>query len=534
MIPIKILCGCGQKYTFDVEPSSKGVGFIVQCPVCGTDGCEAANQIIRQHLATDKLQPPGLQIRAHSPSSAKVQNFPATPPIAPPLPAFTGRSKTKERLPKIFTACALLLLLLAAGGIAINRLHAGKAAPPAQAKVTASDFPDTLQQLNAWYEEPLPGHNAAAINLRAFATLKANNFKLPPPGAPMRASTISALEALVNSNRGCLDLLREAARLEQSRYPVDLAQGFETLLPHLIKFKDAARIAECSAALNAEQHRGGEAADDILAALALGRSLRLEPILTSQFLRAATLSMALGALEQTVNRTLLTSDRLNALAQEFQRLERSEARGDAFKRALIGERATALSIMRNPGDYLKKINQFGTGMKPAERDQWVACLKNATNFKEEVQYYEDTFQQLMLAREKPFPARLQADHLIRERANDAKSHGMAMNDFLMPGRGRAASKEASCLAYFRLGLAALALEQFHTTHGKQYPPSLSELPPQASPDALNDPFDGQPLRYERKGQGYLLYSIGPDLNDDAGERTHGKDLVFEVAGFAER
>ena len=43
-----------------------------------------------------------------------------------------------------------------------------------------------------------------------------------------------------------------------------------------------------------------------------------------------------------------------------------------------------------------------------------------------------------------------------------------------------------------------------------------------------DPFDGQPLRYREKGTGYLLYSIGPDLKDDSGERMNGKDIVLAV------
>lgn len=45
-----------------------------------------------------------------------------------------------------------------------------------------------------------------------------------------------------------------------------------------------------------------------------------------------------------------------------------------------------------------------------------------------------------------------------------------------------------------------------------------------------DPFDGQPLRYQKKAGGYSLYSIGPDLKDDSGERKKGKDgdIVFAI------
>src|SRR5215510_13487179 len=52
MIPIKIQCGCGQKYSFEVEPRDGRIDGTIQCPVCGMDGTDAMNQLIAQHRAT--------------------------------------------------------------------------------------------------------------------------------------------------------------------------------------------------------------------------------------------------------------------------------------------------------------------------------------------------------------------------------------------------------------------------------------------------------------------------------------------------
>jgi hypothetical protein len=46
IIPIKIICGCGQKYTFDVSPVDGRMPAPVRCPVCGADGTAVANAII--------------------------------------------------------------------------------------------------------------------------------------------------------------------------------------------------------------------------------------------------------------------------------------------------------------------------------------------------------------------------------------------------------------------------------------------------------------------------------------------------------
>jgi hypothetical protein len=54
MIPIKIQCGCGQKYAFDVEPVNGRMSSAVACPVCGADGTAAADAVIAQTL-TEQL-----------------------------------------------------------------------------------------------------------------------------------------------------------------------------------------------------------------------------------------------------------------------------------------------------------------------------------------------------------------------------------------------------------------------------------------------------------------------------------------------
>jgi hypothetical protein len=48
MMTVKLLCGCGQKYAFEVEPLHGRMPRTVSCPACGADGTAAANEIIAQ------------------------------------------------------------------------------------------------------------------------------------------------------------------------------------------------------------------------------------------------------------------------------------------------------------------------------------------------------------------------------------------------------------------------------------------------------------------------------------------------------
>lgn len=70
--------------------------------------------------------------------------------------------------------------------------------------------------------------------------------------------------------------------------------------------------------------------------------------------------------------------------------------------------------------------------------------------------------------------------------------------------------------------AAYALEAYQLQHN-EYPDSLSKLTPAFLNRVPTDDYNGQPLAYERKTGGYLLYS-GNDLKDDGGSERG--DLVI--------
>src|SRR5258707_5681346 len=50
MLEIKIQCGCGQRFKFDVEPVDGRMPFVVNCPICGLDGTAKANDVLGQLL----------------------------------------------------------------------------------------------------------------------------------------------------------------------------------------------------------------------------------------------------------------------------------------------------------------------------------------------------------------------------------------------------------------------------------------------------------------------------------------------------
>lgn len=90
MIPIKIQCGCGQKYAFETEPLNGHMPNPVSCPACGTDGTAAANALIAQTLsaqpAVAAAAAPGLApLRVHLAPATPAPTASAPPRLAPRL-----------------------------------------------------------------------------------------------------------------------------------------------------------------------------------------------------------------------------------------------------------------------------------------------------------------------------------------------------------------------------------------------------------------------------------------------------------------
>jgi hypothetical protein len=138
MIPIKIQCGCGQKYAFEVEPLRGRMPQRVECPACGADGTSAANQAIAEQLAA---------------SSEAV-----SAPVAIQLSAGPPRPRSNQRRVAA-PLLAVAMLLAAAVGVGI---YLQKNSIPGAAQAN-DGLPRTLAELDAWYAEPQEGQNAARL-----------------------------------------------------------------------------------------------------------------------------------------------------------------------------------------------------------------------------------------------------------------------------------------------------------------------------------------------------------------------------------
>ena len=405
-------------------------------------------------------------------------------------------------------------------------------------------LPQTPEELDAWYGEPPAGQNAATFELQGFAALQINGADknpdlpvlggaaLPPsPATPLPPAMQAALAAFLPANQRSLQSFAQAARHDQSRYPIDLSRGSETTLPHLIMVKQGSQLAQLAAVWDTANGDADRAAADLRSGLGLAGSLKAEPVLISQLVRAASMALAANALERTLNQIVLPPEAAAQLADAFQTMADYDARGDGFNRALIGEQVNHRAMLKNPAHTIKVLNNLlDSGIPEEQRRQIQADVQQPGQMKKEQAFLEAAYRQILAARQLPFPERLQTvTDAVRRQITDATDQGLVINALLLAGLDAHVRREASCLANTRLARTALALEQFRAAHHR-YPAALSELCPACLPELPLDPFDGQPLRYQPRAAGYLLYSIGSDLKDDGGRRMKANigDWVFEI------
>jgi len=105
---------------------------------------------------------------------------------------------------------------------------------------------------------------------------------------------------------------------------------------------------------------------------------------------------------------------------------------------------------------------------------------------------------------------------------------------VMPIFGRMIEARDRATAGIGTAQIALALKAYRSEHDS-YPPSLAPLEAAGWKLPL-DPFGGKPFRYRRQGAGFVVWSLGPDMDDDNAARDYESydEMVRRTPGLRER
>ncbi len=445
------------------------------------------------------------------------------------------------------------LVLLVIGALALWHWFNASRGNRVLDRLRAAGYPTTPAELDRWYAAVPPAENLSGPVLRAAGALRLPTGKTnhglpylgatssePLPAPPVDPAVLARWKAVVDANAEVWTILAEARNRTRSRTPINLNQGFNTLLPALSQIKQLAQACAIRSVVAAEEGKSAEAMEALQDLLRVRQSILSEPLLISGLVGFAADQIGLRASRDCIARVRFSDAQLVAYATQIQAI----ASTNVLERALVGEFACGLSAFTGSPSLLAGPLLAGPGGPPGGSSVGASFgigLYRASGLAAaDEAFYLRFMGDFIDSTTRPFPASLDtADRLQQELGQMQFPFRLRLfSQMLLPAITTSATRNAEDQAHLRMLLTTLAVERHRRQHQEQPPADLTTLVPALLSEIPVDPFDGKPLRYTVLANGYRIHSIGPDRKDNDGKpRPTGKnrtgsdeyDLVFEIA-----
>jgi hypothetical protein len=257
--------------------------------------------------------------------------------------------------------------------------------------------------------------------------------------------------------------------------------------------------------------------------LALARSLQSEPVYLSSLVRVSITEIQI----QPVWEGLAKHRWKDAQLEELQKTLASFRPLEDYGRAMRGERA-----FNNQG-----LTDMRLGREAYQMDvpRPIRVIQRILSKLVSAMFYRNQLALDRASQEVLLPAVDATRHRVDPTKCTATAIASVMGkrtpyDFiawmLLPAFESGSKRFARVQTDIDLAALACALERYHLAH-EEYPEKLEALTPQFLAELPRDVFDGQPLKYRRTGQQFVLYSVGWNEKDDGGTvvMTGGKNPV---------
>jgi hypothetical protein len=399
----------------------------------------------------------------------------------------------------ILVILALVAILLIINAVLVWR--SDKQLESRLAAIGAAGHPISIDDMAG---EPLaPDENAATYLERARADVEAMEKELLPlyESDTYREGTLTdqeqqAIRAALDAYPKVIPLLRQAAGCERYvpllDYTLEPPAFMEALLPTFNSHRGMARLLTARGRLLLAEGNREQAAENCVLLMRLCRHFRRQPMLVGYLVSIACDTIAI----QTANQ-LLQSGPVSEQAR--QSLEDQLAGWDgeeAYRHCLTTERAYGIEAYHE---------------LPSRRNWLARYFWN----RDQLAYLEMIDLHLALAR-RPYTE-------ARSAPSVPTSLGPwgTLSQLILPGLQASRNAMERTRALVRSMRVLLALQNQRGPGGDSEP-DLSALG--LPTEVTTDPFTGQPLIVKRQPDGWLVYSVGENLQDDGGQLEQWKDV----------
>jgi hypothetical protein len=367
-----------------------------------------------------------------------------------------------------------------------------------------------------WPSWDNPGPNQNQDDAEKRQALEEGFLELEPQ-RQLSDEQITALRTELQKAEAALVQARKLADLPEGRYPVTYSPDFiGTLVPHVQDAREIANLMAYDALLRAQDRDVDGALLSIRAVLNAGRSIGDEPFVISQLVRIACRTMAVEKLQCV----LAQGEPSEASLLPVQELLEKEEAEPLMRYIARGERAGQDRLMAaiQTGKMKLSARDLATtarfsghpeeGPTTAEyillrtpgffKTQRAAMLRFLTHAVE--------IAELPPEQQQPQFAQLEAS---------AKEQPLLVR-LLVPALGKMSVSCQRSRAQLRGAFVAVAAERYRLARG-HWPDQLEALKEAGYLQKVpTDLYDGQPLRLRRLEDGLVIYSVGPDGEDNGG------------------
>lgn len=354
--------------------------------------------------------------------------------------------------------------------------------------------------------------NAADVYEQAFRACHVSESErdtIWPGEDPSRMDTV---RDVVARHARYFDLLDEASRIPPCAFAVDWAEPWRDT-HYLAPLRQAARMLVLRAELLSADGRYDDALGCSATSFRIAEHVKIEPSLISQLVAYAIQSITLASLADTLSAGTPTAEACRQLFDQLSTIDQiaPSVRAMQGELALEGmpifdlahsQRVHALAPFTNlPERVLAAYVSIGRPLLNADQITYLRYMEKriagcALAYREIGSEFEDA--QAILDR--------------------APSYALLLTSALtVPGiDGTFIREREEEAALIRCAQAALAVKAYSAAHGS-YPESLADLEA-AGWDLPKDPFTfpAADFHYARDQNGFRIWSVGPDMDNDGG------------------
>lgn len=310
--------------------------------------------------------------------------------------------------------------------------------------------------------------------------------------------------------------MRKAVELPQSRIPLENTEESLELSDYWLRLKSSVRATLMLSLMAAQEDREDDALYHFETGVRQINTLRNEPDLMSQLFRLNSVNTVCRGLADLVGYRHFSGSSLD----QFEELAISLRSDDGFRKAVVNLRADNLATYSLPAHELGTLDIWPERIRRSPFLQevtlggmrlsgWLALDRRQTlkMFDEALTLTNNTAEDFQKMQELTELNRISMDRF---------PPSLIFREQFLP-LDRVLQKFHEAEASIRLATIAIALERYRLSNGGALPDSLSELTRFGLKKIPLDPFDGEPLRYIKKANGYWVYSVHADGLDDKGE-----------------